>query len=167
MVTVRFNRRQLDEVWEEAIFRQANAQARAAATNNPGPRRQEFYWHLSACLGEVATALYLAEEWTGRIGNRTDQGRHDVGDRYEVRTTTALGPLRVRYKDQKWPPSTVFILCHVAFAFEPEPDVEIMGWTTLNEAFDQPMKTYGETEVFETRYVDLRPIKELIHARQS
>lgn len=134
MIQVRLTPTEIDEAWTEAIYRQANAQARRAVTNNPAGPRIELLWHLRGTLCEVAVARHLGMEWTGRIGNKTDGSRHDVGDRYEVRSTVA-GNLRFWPKDERHKPTTEFILCYHEDPMRPQPGpVWIVGWITIGDA---------------------------------
>lgn len=159
----------VEQAWTEAIYRQANAQARKAATNNPASARTEFLWHVRGALCEIAVAWYLDLEWTGKIGNTTDGSRHDVGDRYEVRSAAA-GPLRLYPKDARHPANTPIILCHLAdpLAERPGP-VHLVGWLLIGDGLytaPLPVRGYHETGHLNTGHTTLVEIERLYDVRQ-
>ena len=162
MPTIRLSAETLELVWTEAIKRQHEAMIRGFKTNNRNTVRRELLWNIGACMVEAATAIYLESDWTGRNNGQFEAGLYDVAPNIEARYSTGQGPLRVRSKDDKRPPSTPYVLGWVDDVFTSTGEVTLKGWLPLDDCYRHsvPIRR-GETIVYETDPEHLYPLAQL------
>jgi len=134
MPTVRLRQETIDAVWIEALQRRIGPMANKRKTNNPARPKQEFIWDLGGAMVEAAVAQYMDTEWLGETGGKYYEMLPDVWPNIEARYASNQGPLRVREKDRRKPPSTPYVLGWIHDPFHND-EIELKGWLPLSDCF--------------------------------
>lgn len=142
---------------EEAIDRAEHyVQGRRKNMKDGLTPEQVISYNVDGCMGELAVAIATGLEWTGVYG----AGRHDVGDRLEVRSTRYQGGKLIvkEVEADRCPPSTPYVLAIIQGS-----SVRVAGWQTLDYVVEYGGAYEQKGLVFLTvPQADLIPISDLI-----
>jgi hypothetical protein len=127
---------EFDAAWTEGVLRRATAIRNRQRTNNSiTNRRAELMWDVGAAMSECALAAYLGRKWNGATGGIYDANAYDIEGNIQVRYATGRGPLRIRNKDLKHKPSTIYALTWIDSVWT-DHRVYFPGWITLGDALE-------------------------------
>lgn len=156
------NPTEFDAAWTEGVLRRASAIRNRQTTNNHNTnKRAELMWDVGAAMSECALAAYLGRKWNGATGGVYDPDAYDVDDSIQVRYATGRGPLRIREKDLKHKPSTIYALAWIDSVWT-DHRVHFPGWIALGDALKIAVpQTRFDNPVYEVDPEHLQPIRML------